>query len=164
MIACLAKVDITATVRRSPISTVLHQTTNALLDFTVRGVTTSSRSLVSQELTWTTEPPQLKRISKTAIPHKPILLMRSMTVKLALLTTTARKAQDIGTCTPVQMDLYAQLDKLTQYLAHQAFSVKDPGPQWFKRSVLPGITAPWAQPTLRNAALLRSARKVAQIT
>lgn len=164
MIACLVKVDITATVRQSPISTVIHQTTNVLLVFTVQEVTTLSRSHASQGLTWTMDPLQHKRISKTVILHHPILQISSVTVKFALLTTTARKAQDIGTCTHVQTDLSAQLGRLTPSHAHQAFTAKGPGPQWFKQSVLLGITAQWAQQTLRNAALLRSARKVAQIT
>ncbi len=110
------------------------------------------------------DPPRLREISKTAIPHRKTPQICSVNVKSAVNTTTARKAQGRGTSTHIKMDLSAQLDKLTPYLAHQAFSVNEMGPWLLKPHVLLGITARWWQPTPRNAALKRCERKVAQIT
>ena len=128
MTVCLVKAATTATVLQSPISSVNHRATNVLLAFTVREATILSRSPALRELTWTMDPHRLRRISKTAIPHRTTLQICSVTVKSALNTTTVRKAQGTGTSTHVQMDLSAQLDKLTPYLAHQAFSVNEMGP------------------------------------
>jgi hypothetical protein len=72
--------------------------------------------------------PRLREISKTAIPHRTTPQICSVNVKSAVNTTTARKAQGTGTSTRVKMDLSAQLDKLTPYLAQQAFSVNEMGP------------------------------------
>jgi hypothetical protein len=97
MTVCLLKAATTATVRQSPISSVNHRATNFLLAFTVREAKISSRFPALRELTWTMDPPQLRRISKTAIPYRKNPQICLVTVKSALNTTTARKAQGTGT-------------------------------------------------------------------
>ena len=128
MTVCLVKAATTATVRQSPISSVNHRATNVLLAFTVREATILSRSPALRDFTWKMDLTRLREISNTAIPHRKTPQICSVNVKSAVNTTTEKKAQGTGTSTHVQMDLSAQLDKLTPYLANQAFSVNKMGP------------------------------------